>query len=98
MDLGLRNSRQVSGTIAVSWSHVCKMGIMLISLYPFGGLNEITTHLLESDCKCPVNVSFYHSYYAKLAFCIICLCLFSSGTGVLRWLQGLSGQLESWLC
>lgn len=98
MDLALRNSRQVSGTIAVPWSHVCKMGIMLISLYPFGGLNEITTQLLETDFKCPINTSFYHSYHAKLAFCIICLCPFSSGTGVFRLLRGLSGHLGSWLC
>lgn len=84
MELGLRNSRQVRATIAFPWSHVCKVRIMSISLYSFGGLNEITTQLLETDCRCPINVSFYYSYYAKLAFCIsCCLCLFSGELWVL---------------
>ena len=68
MNLGLRNSRKVTDTIAVPWSPACKMGMMSVSLYSFGGLNEITTPLLETDCKYPINVCFYSSYCAKLAF------------------------------
>lgn len=72
------------------------MGIMPISLYSFGGLNEITTQLPEMDYKCPINVSFYYSY-DKLAFCITCcLCQFSSGTGMLMRASGImrpSGKL-----
>lgn len=87
----LEYSRQVTSTIAIPGPHVCNVRIMSIALYSFGGLKEITNQLLETDCKCPINVSSHYSYYAKLAFSLICcLSLFSRGTWVLMLASGIS--------
>lgn len=58
---------------------------MSITLYSFGGLKKITNSSLETDCKCAINVSSYYSYYAKLAFSIICLPL-----PVFQWDMGVN--------